>query len=43
MQDKMSDEEEKKWLKQLSNEHSTYLYRLNETNNIEDDSNEKPW
>lgn len=43
MQDVISDEEEKKWLKQLSNEHSTYLYRLNETNNIEDDSNEKPW
>jgi len=43
MQDVMSDEEEKKWLRKLSNEHTTYLYRLNETNNIEDDSNEKPW
>ena len=43
MQDKMSDEEEKKWLKQLNKQQSTYLYRLNDENNIEEDSNEKPW
>ena len=43
MQEKMSDAEEKKWLKQLSNKHSTYLYKLNKTNNIEENRNEKPW
>ena len=43
MQDKMSDEEEKKWLKQLNKQQSTYLYRLNDENNMQENTDEKPW
>ncbi|MDF1882926.1 VWA domain-containing protein [Sulfurimonas sp. SAG-AH-194-C21] len=39
----MSDEEEKKWLKQLSKQQSTFLYRLNDDNKFEDNTDEKPW
>jgi len=43
MQNKMSDEEEKKWLKSLSKQQSTYLYRLNKQSKFEENENEKPW
>ncbi len=39
----MSDEEEKKWLKKLSKKQSTFLYRLNDENKFEDNTDEKPW
>ncbi|SFV54590.1 TPR domain protein in aerotolerance operon [hydrothermal vent metagenome] len=39
----MSDEEEKKWLKKLSKEQSTFLYKLNDDNKFEDNTDEKPW
>jgi len=40
----MSDEEEKKWLKQLSKKQTTYLYKLSPTNNkFEENNDEKPW
>ena len=42
-QDKMSDEEEKKWLKQLNKQQSTYLYRLNDENYKQENSDDKPW
>ncbi len=43
-EDKMSDAEEAKWLKQLNKQPSTYLYMLNKQNNkYEEDSNAKPW
>lgn len=40
---KMSKEEEKKWLKKLQKNQSTFLYRLNKTNKLEENSDEKPW
>lgn len=43
MKNIMSDEEEKKWLKQLSKQQSTFLYKLNDNNKFEDNTNEKPW
>ena len=39
----MSDAEEKKWLKKLNQQPSTYLYKLNTNNSIEEHSNENPW
>ncbi len=39
----MSDEEERKWLKKLSKKQSTFLYRLNDENKFEDNTDEKPW
>ena len=41
---KMSDAEEKKWLKQLNKDQNTFLYRLNKNNKYnEDNTDEKPW
>ncbi len=40
---KMSKEEEKKWLKKLQKNQSTFLYKLNKTNKLEENSDEKPW
>ena len=43
-EDKMSDAEEAKWLKQLNKQPNTYLYMLNKQNNkYEEDSDAKPW
>jgi Ca-activated chloride channel family protein len=42
-QDKMSDAEEQKWLKQLNKQQSTFMYMLNKNNKLEEDSNEMPW
>ena len=39
----MSDEEEKKWLKQLSKKQTTYLYKLSPNKKFEENSDEKPW
>lgn len=39
----MSDSEEEKWLKQLSTQQNTYLYKLNQSQNTKKDENEKPW
>jgi len=41
--DKMSDAEEKKWLKKLGQQQNTYLYMLNKGKPMKDDENEKPW
>jgi Ca-activated chloride channel family protein len=42
--DKMSDAEEKKWLKHLNSKSNTYLYRLNNNDkNKRRDEDEKPW
>lgn len=41
--DTMSDAEEKKWLQQLNMNKNTYMYMLNNQNNKEENSNEKPW
>jgi len=38
----MSDAELEKWINQLQNKQKTYLYRLNKSENREDE-NEKPW
>jgi len=43
MKDKMSDAEEKKWLKALNSQQTSYLYRLNKEKPIKEESNEKPW
>ncbi|MEN4053962.1 MULTISPECIES: VWA domain-containing protein [Sulfurimonas] len=43
MKDKMSDAEEKKWLKALNSQQNSYLYRLNKEKPIKEDQNEKPW
>ncbi len=41
---KMSTQEEKKWLKKLNQQQNTYMYRLNVPNHYkEKDTNEKPW
>ena len=42
--EKMSDAEEKKWLKYLNSKSNTYLYRLNENKKPNrSDEDEKPW
>ena len=43
MKNKMSDAEEKKWLKSLNNQKSSYLYMLNKQKPMKENSNEKPW
>ena len=43
MKDKMSDAEEKKWLKALNSQQTSYLYRLNKEKIMKDEKNEKPW
>ena len=43
MKDKMSDVEEKKWLKVLNLQKKSYLYRLNKEKPIKEEQNEKPW
>ncbi len=44
MQNKtMSDEEEQKWIKQLGNSNSTFLYRLNDEDKAQINPDEKPW
>ena len=43
MKDKMSDAEEKKWLKALNSQQTSYLYRLNKEKPMKDEQNEKPW
>ena len=43
MKNKMSDAEEKKWLKSLDNKQSSYLYMLNKQKPIKENKNEKPW
>jgi Ca-activated chloride channel family protein len=43
MKDKMSDAEEKKWLKALNSQQNSYLYRLNKEKPMKDEQNEKPW
>jgi len=40
---RMSDAEEKKWLKKLNKDQNTYLYMLNKNKMNEDNTNEKPW
>jgi Ca-activated chloride channel family protein len=40
---KMSDAEEKKWLKQINANNKTYLYRMNNKQNNKERSYEKPW
>jgi Ca-activated chloride channel family protein len=42
-QNKMSDAEEKKWLKHLNQNQNTFMYKLNETKPQERENNEKPW
>lgn len=39
----MSDAEQQKWLNQLNSEQNTYMYMLNNINNNEENSDEKPW
>ncbi|MDY0124060.1 VWA domain-containing protein [Sulfurimonas sp.] len=39
----MSDEEEQKWIKQLNSGNATFLYRLNDEETTEKNSDEKPW
>ncbi|MFA7610454.1 MAG: VWA domain-containing protein [Sulfurimonas sp.] len=41
--DIMSDEEQMKWLKELSGDSSTYLYKLNEEEGTTKNQDEKPW
>ena len=43
MKDKMSEAEEKKWMKQLNKSQSTFLYKLNKQNKFEEQTDEKPW
>lgn len=43
MQDKMSNAEEKKWLKKLNQRQSSYLYMLNKNQKNQESTNEKPW
>ncbi len=40
---KMSDAEEKKWLKSLNQQPSSYLYMLNKPKPIKENKDEKPW
>ena len=39
----MSDEEQKKWLKELNKKQGTYLYMLNKQQNQQEMNDEKPW
>lgn len=39
----MSDAEEKKWIEQLNNTNSSYMYKLNNEKNKNNASDEKPW
>lgn len=41
--EKMSDAEEKKWLKHLNSKSNTYLYKLNNDNKNRSNPDEKPW
>ena len=43
MKDKMSDAEEKKWLKKLNQQQKSYLYMLNNNQKNQENTNEKPW
>jgi len=43
MQNRMSDAEEKKWLKRLNSQQSSYLYMLNKQKPVKENKNEKPW
>jgi len=40
---KMSETEEKKWIQQLNNNNSTYMYRLSHKKSKSENSEEKPW
>ena len=40
---KMSDAEEKKWLQQLNKQQNTYMYKLNKTNKMKENTDEMPW
>ena len=42
-QEKMSDEEERKWLNQLNSEQNTYMYILGNQKPKKENSDEKPW
>jgi len=42
-QDKMSEAEEQKWLKQLNMDKNTYMYKLNKKQNDYQNGDEKPW
>jgi len=42
-QEHMSDEEERKWLKQLNSEQNTYMYMLDNQKPKKENSDEKPW
>ncbi|DAB27471.1 MAG: VWA domain-containing protein [Sulfurimonas sp. RIFOXYD12_FULL_33_39] len=39
----MSDAEERKWIEQLNNSNSSYMYKLNDEKTKNTQSNEKPW
>jgi len=41
--EKMSDAEEKKWLKHLNSKSNTYLYKLNDEKPNRSNEDEKPW
>jgi len=41
--EKMSDAEEKKWLKHLNSKSNTYLYKLNDNKPNRSNEDEKPW
>jgi len=43
MKDRMSDAEEKKWLKALNSQQNSYLYMLNKEKPMKENTNEKPW
>jgi len=44
VKNRMSDAEEKKWLKALNKEQNSFLYRLNKNNKYnKDNTDEKPW
>ena len=40
---KMSDAEEKKWMKALNANQNTFMYMLNNNKPVKEDTNEKPW
>jgi len=42
-QSEMSDAEEAKWLQELNQHQNTYMYMLNNENEIKENSDEKPW
>lgn len=41
--DEMSDDEQRKWLQQLNANQNSYMYLLNDNQNKEEDSDERPW